>query len=1419
MNDATRGPDWRATSPAATPRRGPHPLAVLIGLCVIAAVGLGLLWWVQPVRPATVLGVSASASTDGSPVPFAVDDFARITADSLQRPSFAISPDATRDQLRTAFAAMARHPADQPLVVFLGGAVSVTDGQIELAAGVPGADHQRNRVMLTEVLEQVRAAPPAHKLVVFDFRTEQADWVPVVENTLNNVPDARRLVLFSRGPGEKGYVSERGRGAVFVRYWAEAVRGVADGWNTDGTRDSRVSVSEAAAFVRSRVLRWSERNGTSPQTPWLAGNGADFVLGSVSAPATVEAEPAADPSRMLEAWAVQDAWLDDGRADRAPIEFARLQRALLQMERDWLAGQSPDAARRTFDAELANINTAAATVLTPGVPEVLLPTPVPDAAQVEQLRRYLVRNETVAEPTEKPPVATAPVILAVASADPPPTSLQLKRLAKLLADTEPEPASLASLLLRRLSAELVSPDRTARLLRDTLEFEQLSRRVGFIAWGKVGLERAFSLWTTAVAFTCSPGFADPVVADRTLTELEESLRSLGFAAESHRAAVTTLRRGERVLTTSTDLDRLRASLVPPQPAPDLNTTTVAASNWAKLAAEVEAAVRTAMAPFQPSELTAVRRKAEGSGAGPREVADLDRVLAFPLILAKERAALWIARMTLANRLDDAVSELDRQEDDDITNGRRVPVWTDPREQPAPRAWSPSKPPVRPVVENAPNTDRSLVVATHAGWFDHLARNPFDLPNASPEMAFAGRALDQCRRFGATVPPTLRLEIQADGVTLTPAKRSATTSVSARLIGSEQSISAAVEVLSPSVDWVISPTVGLVELSPVRAVIAERVLAVGQNPEKHPTLRGVLVRSEVGGRVFFKRVSVDASSLANRLDLLVATGSDSPALPATSLRVRPNGQPAKFNLILSNPTTAPQTVVVQLANPIRETATITLGAGEKLPLAFPLPVVPAATPQAAAPTPTPAVSGSEYVPAPAEFVVNLLDTKTREVRQSFTLPVRVTEPSELLDVREVLFTPVSGELTATIGERVTFGGGDMPVSLTFPEDRNPRMTVTDGKLSGTFIPGQGTLKLYTKHLKFEPTTGRTVTLAVTADGIERAFTFAGEAAGEAVVRFQPLATPRVRIRCDEFATGTAPLSVKLEADHAPPTATVEVAIGTETNGKFVADFTQRSIPAKARSLGVAFDPKGGLSLKATVADPEPKLPVDKLVGTRVILARLLDANGKELACNRRVVVFDGRRPQGVRFVSPPVRVPADKPLTVKATCDLPVSGVKEAHFFVGKPVNDAPPPTATLIAAKPTDGRNEWAATIPLDGVKGPLNVSVRFTSKAGLVGFDTVTVERVDAAELSKPAPAVVKGKVVEGTLPQPGLTVVLLDDKGKEKAKAKTKDDGSFAFGDLPAGKYTLFVEKTTTGRVKRLPVELAAGEEKAVELGLLLK
>jgi hypothetical protein len=38
---------------------------------------------------------------------------------------------------------------------------------------------------------------------------------------------------------------------------------------------------------------------------------------------------------------------------------------------------------------------------------------------------------------------------------------------------------------------------------------------------------------------------------------------------------------------------------------------------------------------------------------------------------------------------------------------------------------------------------------------------------------------------------------------------------------------------------------------------------------------------------------------------------------------------------------------------------------------------------------------------------------------------------------------------------------------------------------------------------------------------------------------------------------------------------------------------------------------------------------------------------------------------------------------------------------------------------------------------------------------------------------------------------VVLLDDKGKEKDKTKTKDDGAFAFEDVQPGNYSVTTSK----------------------------
>lgn len=287
--------------------------------------------------------------------------------------------------------------------------------------------------------------------------------------------------------------------------------------------------------------------------------------------------------------------------------------------------------------------------------------------------------------------------------------------------------------------------------------------------------------------------------------------------------------------------------------------------------------------------------------------------------------------------------------------------------------------------------------------------------------------------------------------------------------------------------------------------------------------------------------------------------------------------------------------------------------------------------------------------------------------------------------------------------------------------------------------------------------------------------------------------------------------------------MELLVGTAANKEtpLAADLTMPLPTAKEIGARLKFNEKGETLLFAgAIRDHRPTLPVEYLVGRRVLEARLMDRSGAVLATNRANVIFDGTPPQDVHFLDIPARARKDQPLQVRATCDPTISGIKEVKFFIGAPQKNALPQSPAPVAGKLFDEKtNEWRASLPVDGQKGTVTVGVQFTSNVGLSAFAVQEVELLDPMELNKQPPGHIAGKVLEGPLPQPDLVVFLYDDKGNAKAKTTTKADGTFAFKDIAPGAYYLFSEKESTSRHVKQDVKVKPDETTPVTLELLLK
>src|SRR5579883_2984694 len=115
----------RPTPPGGTRRA--RLLFVLLTLMTLAGVGIGLLYWLSPPRGGAVLPVSITAEPrESGPVPWAEQDReAFASTNLLGQPLDDSSANPSRDQIRLRFAALAKTPPSQPVVIHLAAPASV----------------------------------------------------------------------------------------------------------------------------------------------------------------------------------------------------------------------------------------------------------------------------------------------------------------------------------------------------------------------------------------------------------------------------------------------------------------------------------------------------------------------------------------------------------------------------------------------------------------------------------------------------------------------------------------------------------------------------------------------------------------------------------------------------------------------------------------------------------------------------------------------------------------------------------------------------------------------------------------------------------------------------------------------------------------------------------------------------------------------------------------------------------------------------------------------------------------------------------------------------------------------------------------------------------------------------------------------
>ncbi|MGL4552315.1 MAG: carboxypeptidase regulatory-like domain-containing protein, partial [Gemmataceae bacterium] len=387
-----------------------------------------------------------------------------------------------------------------------------------------------------------------------------------------------------------------------------------------------------------------------------------------------------------------------------------------------------------------------------------------------------------------------------------------------------------------------------------------------------------------------------------------------------------------------------------------------------------------------------------------------------------------------------------------------------------------------------------------------------------------------------------------------------------------------------------------------------------------------------------------------------------------------------------------------------------------------------------------------------------------------------------------FDPAAGRLEVRLRQRAAVPGPDVTAEMTLPPVELGGAAYREGTLRGKLSPKGDELLLFAEGVR-GPEEAR---FAVGVDGWARAFGFRATltARGGAALP-EVLQAPAIRLRVGPYAEAGPAFTVPVEVDGAPPGAAVEVALGRLSGGEFREEQSSRRDGGRDDRVGFALVGKD-LLFEASSKDWTVPLDVSRIRGPRTLRARLVAAGGRELARDERGVTLGDQAPDGVRFINAPLKAWNKAPLALEAAGGDAVVGVKEAFFFVGKPAAGKLPEGAVKVPAV-AKGVGGWAAAVPMPAdKKGPTDVSVGVVNAVGLTAFATTSIDLADD-DPEKSKPATVKGRLLEGERPQPGIDVVMTDEKGAEKGRATTDEDGAYAFKGVAPGKYRLSATKRT--------------------------
>lgn len=573
-------------------------------------------------------------------------------------------------------------------------------------------------------------------------------------------------------------------------------------------------------------------------------------------------------------------------------------------------------------------------------------------------------------------------------------------------------------------------------------------------------------------------------------------------------------------------------------------------------------------------------------------------------------------------------------------------------------------------------------------------------------------------------------------------------------------------------------------------------------------RGCVLLARLGTREFHLPVSLADLGNAREWDVALSANPDSSAPAQHALRLRPLAAWQPHFVLVQNRGAQPRTVVVQLNPGGISSEKVIVAPGQRQRISF-----VAALPK----------ENTELPLLVGPLVARVLDAGTGDELAKETLHIGVASPREYVAIDSIQFQPTGlkpNRLSLTARAMPTFTPPACLVELLLPPQRIEGFAgVKAGVFRGLLARENQTLQLSADALNLSEETGDAGCIYINVDDCPRAFVYRGTFArrGEATTPYED-PQPALRLNAPRLALAGPKVTAGLEVDEGPSGATLLLELGSNRQGVFRSEQSSKFPTPRQQRIGLApGGPAGALLLSAAIRDWQAEMDATGIVGHRRLCARLISVDGQTICTAEQPITLDDSPPTGVQLMNVPRRAAKGAPLVLTARGQDDLSGITEAKFFLGAPVDGKLPQGMITAVGKPLDAASEqWTAALELPpGAKGEISVGVQFTNGVGLSTLATATLDVADAADL---ALGKIVGSVTEGPRPQAGLEVVLKTDKGAELGKTKTGDNGEFTFNSVAPGSYKLSTAKPTSLRKAEASVTVDKAQTAAATLRLEL-